>query len=281
MVDFELSRVMIDVPNVSLSTGGSLDDALLHDDGVTPINVKKIIKAFVTFAGETNTFPIAFYSRNSWLRRVQRNWERIRPIDPAIFFSPANKNIEWWTQEYFGIVQQFAAIQMARRVYLVPADEKAVGAQTITMYFDVYQWLPPYGQEPVIGVASSTVVGKLVNTVGDFVNQDVKIGMVVSNTTTGASATITAIENGTTLDLNANIFASGDGYSILTADEQDFLLESCFDWLLYRSVYELNWFLKEDERVNVSRDLMGDAWNAMRAWNENLISQGTDDTDLS
>jgi len=279
-VDFELSRVSVEVPNVSIANGGSLDDAVLHSDHTTPVNVKKIKKSFVAFLGNVNTFPVSFYSRDKWLRRVQRNWERIRPVDPAIFLSVANKSVEWWSQEYFGVIQQFAVIQMGRQVYLVPADEKATGSDPFTLYFDVLQWLPDYGQEPVIGVASSTTAGKLVNTVGDFINQDVKIGMAVTNTTTGASATITAIESGTTLDLNANIFSAGQSYSILTADEDDFLLESCFDWLMYRAIWELNFYLKEDERVQISSALIGDAWNALRSYNENLIMQATDDVDL-
>src|SRR2546421_12229410 len=62
MVDFELSRVSVEVPNVSLTDGGSLDNAVLHTDHSTPVNVKKIKKAFTTFVGNVNTFPIAFYS---------------------------------------------------------------------------------------------------------------------------------------------------------------------------------------------------------------------------
>jgi hypothetical protein len=168
---------------------------------------------------------------------------------------------------------------MGRQVYLVPADAQAFG-DTVTLYLDVLQWLPQYGQEVVLGVASSTTAGKLVNTVGDFVNQDVKIGKVVQNVTDGTSATIIAIESGTTLLLNADIFTSGESYSVLTADEEDFLLESCFDWLMYRAIWELNFYVKEDERVQLSQTLITDAWNAMRSWNENLISQSTDDVDL-
>lgn len=281
MIDFELSRKMVDVPNVSLSTGGDLDDAVLHDNPSTPVNVKKIIRPFVTFAGQTNTFPIAFYSRNSWLRRVQRNWERIRPIDPAIFFSPANKSIEWWTQEYFGIIQQFACMQSARKIYLVPADEKAVGAETITMYFDVYAWLPNYGETEFNGTATATTTNKLIDSAADFIDEGAHVGMVVRNTDNQTEAVVLAVEDTNTLLLNADIFATDENYRIMVANETDFLLESCFDWLLYRCVFELNFFVKEDERVGLSTQLMTDAWNAMRAWNENLISQSVDDSDLA
>jgi len=213
---------------------------------------------------------VNFYSRDKWLRRVQRLWER---NNPGLYVTPNN------AQDYLNCAQEPAVIQMGRQVYLVPADAKAFG-DTVTLYLDVLQWLPPYGKEAVLGVASSTSAGKLVNSVGDFINQAVKIGMVAQNTTDGTSATISAIESGTTLVLNADIFVSGESYSILTADEEDYLLESAFDWLLYRAVWELNFFVKEDERVQLSQTLIADAWNALRAWNENLISQSTDDTDL-
>lgn len=272
-IDFELSRVSARINNVSLLNGASLDDAVLASDNSTPVSVKKIRKCFIQFSGQSNPLPISFYSRDAWLRRVQKNWERLGPLEWPVL---RDKTIE----QMAGLLQQFAVIQMGRQVYLTPASKDAVG-ETFSLFFDVLQWLPAYGQEEVIGTTSSSVAGKLVNTVGDFITNQVKIGSVVRNTTDGTSATIAAVESGTTLLLNADIFTSGEGYSILTADEEDYLLESAFDWLLYRAVWELNFYVKEDERVQISRDLINDAWQALRAWNENLISMSTDDSDLS
>ncbi len=277
MVDFELSRVSVEVPNVSLTDGGSLDSAVLHSDHTTPVNVKKIKKAFITFPNNSNTFPVSFYSRDKWLRRVQRNWERLRPIDPAVF---ANKNVEWWSSDFFGSVQQFAVVQMARKVYLTPADERIFNSPNVTLYFDVLQWLPLYGKTTLIGSTTSTTASKLVASAAHFVTDGVHIGMVVRNTTTGAEAIVAAVESETSLLLNSNIFASGNAYSIPVAKESDFLLDACFDWLLYRSVWELNFMLKEDERVQLSQTLITDAWNALRCWNENLLLQSVDDSDL-
>jgi hypothetical protein len=66
----------------------------------------------------------------------------------------------------------------------------------------------------------------------------------------------------------------------VTGDEQDFLLENCFDWLMYRTIEELNFFLKEDERVQLSAGLVARSWEAVTRWNANLILQGVDDTNL-
>lgn len=62
--------------------------------------------------------------------------------------------------------------------------------------------------------------------------------------------------------------------------ENDFLLDSCFDWMMYRSIYELNFFLKEDERVQIAEKLMTDSWNAVIKWNNELIAANVDDVDL-
>jgi hypothetical protein len=62
--------------------------------------------------------------------------------------------------------------------------------------------------------------------------------------------------------------------------QTDFLLQNCFDWLMYRSIYELNFFLKEDERVQLSEKLMSDSWSAIIRWNSNIIEQATSDVNL-
>jgi len=61
----------------------------------------------------------------------------------------------------------------------------------------------------------------------------------------------------------------------------DFLLNYAFDWLMYRCIYELNFFLKEDERVMLSDKLMTEAWNAVVTWNNELVTANTDDSNLS
>ena len=58
--------------------------------------------------------------------------------------------------------------------------------------------------------------------------------------------------------------------------ETDFLLANCFDWMLYRCIYELNFFLKEDERVMLSTRLMENSWDALVKWNNELIKAAAD-----
>src|SRR5690349_8295470 len=82
LIDFELTRVSVDVPNVSLVDGGSILNAVLHSDGTTPVSVKKIIAPFLAFtqAGQ-GTFPIGLMGRDRWLDRQRRRFENARPED--------------------------------------------------------------------------------------------------------------------------------------------------------------------------------------------------------
>lgn len=277
VVDFELSRLSVDVPNVSLTDGGSLDNAVDHTDGITPVSVKKIKKAFIQLPGNTGSYPIAFYSRDKWLRRVQRKVERLTPLDLSFFLpNPVN----WTMESLMGSVRQFAVIQSGRTVLLVPADTTTWPGGTLTLYFDVLKWLPAYGTTARTGSATSTSASHLVASAATFITWAIQVGMVVRNTTDSTQAMVTAVNSQNDLTLSSDIFISGEAYSITTAAETDFLLDSCFDWLMYRTIWELNYFLKEDERVQLSTDLIRDAWEALKAWNENLISQSVDDVDL-
>lgn len=60
----------------------------------------------------------------------------------------------------------------------------------------------------------------------------------------------------------------------------DFLLQYCYDYLLYRSVYELNFFLKEDQRVPLSKDLLDETWNNVIQWNATLVDSSVEDVSL-
>lgn len=59
----------------------------------------------------------------------------------------------------------------------------------------------------------------------------------------------------------------------LVADEDtNFLLEQAFDFLMYRSILELNFFIKEDERFQVSKVMLEDAWQSVITWDASLVS---------
>jgi hypothetical protein len=76
-------------------------------------------------------------------------------------------------------------------------------------------------QAPTItGTADGTTANKLVNSAETFVTKGVVAGQWVKNTTDSTRALITAVDSETTLSLSHDIFVSGEGYAIGTANPQ-------------------------------------------------------------
>ena len=64
------------------------------------------------------------------------------------------------------------------------------------------------------GSATSTVANKLVDSAATFVADGVAVGHAVANITDQTFATVTAVDSATQLSLSANIFVSGEAYTI-------------------------------------------------------------------
>jgi len=71
------------------------------------------------------------------------------------------------------------------------------------------------------GITTSMSAGKLVNSVANFNNGDISVGMKVYNLTDGTSTNIDAIDSATQLDLAADIFTSGEDYKIASRTDFD------------------------------------------------------------
>lgn len=54
--------------------------------------------------------------------------------------------------------------------------------------------------------------------------------------------------------------------------DTNFLLVYGFDFLMYRSIIELNFFIKEDERFQVNAKILDDAWSSFIQWDSSLVS---------
>lgn len=63
-------------------------------------------------------------------------------------------------------------------------------------------------------------------------------------------------------------------------NDSDFFLDFCQDWLLYRCIQELNFYLKEDQRVQISQSMVQSAFESMQQWNsENATMENDLDLD--
>jgi hypothetical protein len=60
--------------------------------------------------------------------------------------------------------------------------------------------------------------------------------------------------------------------------DSSFLLTYCFDFMMFRSIMELNYLLKEDQRFSVSTTILGNAWESVKEWNSKIVGNTTDVT---
>jgi hypothetical protein len=63
-------------------------------------------------------------------------------------------------------------------------------------------------------------------------------------------------------------------------NETSFLLTYCFDFMLFRSIYELNFLLKEDQRFEISMTMLSVAWQSVKDWNSKITGNAVANTDL-
>jgi hypothetical protein len=59
---------------------------------------------------------------------------------------------------------------------------------------------------------------------------------------------------------------------LLKEEDTNFLLLYGFDFIMYRAIIEINFFIKEEERFQVNSAMVADAWNSLLAWDASLIS---------
>lgn len=62
--------------------------------------------------------------------------------------------------------------------------------------------------------------------------------------------------------------------------DTDFLLEHCNSWMLFQTLWQLNLYLKEDQRVPVNERAMEVLWNDVVNWNSTLLHNSAEDANL-
>lgn len=194
-VDFELSKVDVNIPNVTLSDGADISTAVLRSDNTTPVRVKKIITPFLPFDSQ-GSFPVDLVMRKTWNDRLKRRYEGAKPIDRV--------DMAFLTEAPFCVLLEGSMI------YVVPADSTAFSSTTFTVAASVIRWLDAYE----------------------------------------------------------------------TGEETDFLLDNCFDWMMFYCIMQMGYYMKEDERVQLNSAMVSDAWDSLVNWNNELVRSTVDDTNL-
>lgn len=263
VIDFEYSRLFAQLPSVHPTNGANLSGLQLFNTS-TAVVAKSLEQAFLSTDSGASQMPVDFMSRDAYVNRVRRRLGE----------NPTNSSSTSMPSTVTGIVQT------GQVIYIVPGSQNG---QSQTVYFDIIQWLPDFTTTALTGTTTSTSSGNLVDAGKTFITTNIRIGDVVTNTTTGASAVVTGVTSQTVLALSADIFTTGQTYSIAYVDatQTNFLLDYCFDYMLFRTIYELNFFLKEDSRVALSDTFMQALWENMKMWNITIIGNSVGDNDLN
>lgn len=256
---FELSKTVVDIV-VDKSTGGLISSAVLHADGVTPVLVQTFERAFLPTSDGVSLIPVDLVNRDSQVKAIKRRVENVH--DPRGTMVP-------------GSMSFMQVVRFGDRMFVQNWDSALYTTQTIKASFDVVRWMPKYGQS-IVGTTTGSVAQKLVDSGATFITKGVAIGDKVTNGGTHASSLVDAVESETTLHLVVDLFGSAQAYSVGTSVQEDFFLVDCVDFMLYRTIQELNLFLKEDQRVAISAGMMKDAWDSVVSWNARLERSGED-----
>lgn len=268
-VDFEKAREFAEL-SINLSGGGILSNATRLSSG-NPIIIKSIEHAFIVDPGSAIEIPIEIVSRDSYVAKLKRRYDQPSSVQEATINASFNTD------------SRIQFVQYGNLIYLSPnAPSIFGGLQNITARFDILEWLPDFYTIPYTGTATSTSPNQLVDSTATFIGSGIGIGDVVRNINTSSRAIITALVSDSTLQLSADIFTSGDVWraEVIDPTQTNFLIDFCFDFMLFRSIYELNFFLKEDVRVPVSEKTLLDIWNNVVMWNATIVANSTNDATL-
>lgn len=83
----------------------------------------------------------------------------------------------------------------------------------------------------------------------------------------------------TTIPVYADVVQWMPNY--VNANDTDFFLTLCSEYILYRAVVAANFFLKEDQRVQVSAAFLERTWNDILQWDASIVAGTVEDVDLS
>ena len=61
--------------------------------------------------------------------------------------------------------------------------------------------------------------------------------------------------------------------ALATDGSSNFLLEHCGDYIVFQAMFELQHYMKEDDRIQLSAGILRDKWDSVLAWNSSLESE--------
>jgi hypothetical protein len=242
------------------SVGGGLNNSLININkgtiygGSEMVALRSVDRASSIDAATGTAWPLDIYSYEAWHDELQR-------------FREMGTSLAERCASVLVLEGELAF------VYPYPSSEYRVRLHGA-------RWLPDIEKKAMVGVATSSSTNQVVMASATFATLGVRIGDVV---TVGLKSALVVAVTETTLTITAHICISGDTFTVwyLPGTQTNFLIENCFDFLMYRSIFELNFFLKEDERVAISDSMLQLTWQNVVAWNETVVRNSTTDAKLN
>lgn len=85
---------------------------------------------------------------------------------------------------------------------------------------------------------------------------------------------LTVFNNAQTSNLRLDVVKWMPDY--VADGDTDFLMDVGAEWLMYRTILQLNFYLKEDERLKLQVGIVDQAWKTIESWNNSLVAARID-----
>lgn len=216
--------------------------------------------------GGINLLTRAIVQAQQWAQR-KRNFElaRVSAILKAVSLTAGGdlSNLKLYTAQTTPVVAKTllsAFVPLNNTTDFIPVDLYSRDKHTnmLRRYYDQIKSLDP--ADTPVSYSTRVSVVRFANTV--YVRP--------SDTTIFGGSTST--------DIAFDIVKWLPAYSSDT--DTDFLLDYCEDFMLFRSVFMLNFMIKEDARVPVDIEALRDTWQSVVEWDSSLLLNSVEDTSL-
>lgn len=131
-IDFEFSRVSVELADVDIEEGAELSSATLYPEG-GEVLIKRVQRGFLV-TSEDGNIPVNLYSRDKYVSRLKKRFENVARVEDARNEAPA-------------VHTDLGIILHGTKVYPVPTSSESLGGSTVTLRFDAWKWLSDYEED--------------------------------------------------------------------------------------------------------------------------------------
>lgn len=306
LLDFELLKCSAEVA-VDLQDGGELSAAVLTGTA-TPVKVNRVLRGYIEFNGGGGPRPADIVTRETMYRRYKLRWDDVQPwqqwIGDNTAFLPSTPLIfRFGTKMYvwpgstsgfvdpmtivMDVVRRSEDYKYQRKVnfqvtaggpgnidvaaYELTEDGSINGQSTYsTIDTNAYYNATYPGNQFAFQhtrLSFNESVNRWMATRTGRKSDATPIDFPMFRVTLGVNAMLGQYSEETTLNGSATVTNLDP-----TTVSEDFLIDDCLDWIQLKVLKALNFYLKDDRRLNISQRDIDTAWAGVVAWNSSLGS---------